>query len=484
MKTWSRYNTLFHSDRFGFFLFNALSGILLELDSERFLILKKIRDGHLSELSYVKSEFVTFLKEKGFLAQEEEEQVQLMQLHYQRNAACFSTSYIGLTICPTLACNFRCPYCFEHSQSDDTVMSPKTIDALVSFIKKHHEARNLSVSWYGGEPTLAFDVIQTLTKRFLELYPEYKNASLVTNAYLLDQEKIELLDELKITSVQITLDGGETTHNSRRMLKGGGPTFEKILDNINLLMQASWKGNCTVRVNVDKTNRHEYALLHKEMLERYKGRNLSIYPGHINTFLNHSYEHSLGLSNSEWAEFNIDNYNKEGIIPRGGFYPGNIAQNTCTATCHYGYVIGPKGEIYKCWEDVGKEHMVIGSVHDEEPVGNKELVVNYCIGTDPFNDDVCMRCSVMPVCGGGCVNKRMRRLQFGEDGINYCAPLKESLFNYLEAYLDTRLTKEICESLLGKNSGPTMEKGYRMVQPERKEGIQLKNPLENLAEHE
>jgi uncharacterized protein len=482
MKPWSIYNHLFRSERFGSFLYNALNGIMLELDQDHFMTAGKLRDGFQYELLNEHREFLVFLEKKGFLALREDELLLLMQMHYQRNVACFSTSHIGLTICPTLACNFGCPYCFEHSQNDATVMSDKTMDALVSFIKKHHDAKNISVSWYGGEPTLAFDIIKSLTSRFIEIYPEYNNVGLVTNAYQLDQGKIDHLEELKVTSVQITLDGSEKTHNSRRMLKGGIPTYRKILNNIELLMQSSWKGHCSIRVNVDRTNQQEYAPLRAELLGKYKGKNLLVYPGYIKNSLNHDYDHQCGLCNSEWTQFTLDCYKKEDIVPRGGFYPESGAQNTCIATSHYGYVIGPKGEIYKCWEDVGKEHMIIGSVHDEELVGNRKLVTRYSIGTDPFNDSTCMECPVMPVCGGGCINKRMRSQQFGEKGIEFCSPLKESLISYLEAYLDTQETKNICASVLGKSSEPTMKNGYCMVQPEQKKKVIVKNPLENLAE--
>ena len=349
MKPWSPYSTLFRSKQFGWFLYNALSGIMLELDEAHVLMVEKIRDGKPINLSEADKVFIKFLEENGFFASREDEQLQLMRLRYQRNAACFSTAHIWLTICPTLACNFGCPYCFEHSQDDAKVMSPETIDALVSFIKNHQDARYLSVIWYGGEPTIAFDVIKTLTERFLELYPDYDNASLVTNAYLLDRAKIKLLEDLKITLVQITLDGNEKTHNSRRKLKGGGSTYLKILDNVDALMNSSWKGRCSIRVNIDRTNQHEYAGLRAELLDRYKGKNLSFYPGHVNTFIDHPYDYQYGLCNSEWAEFNIGAYQKDGILPRDGLFPVSRTFNTCIATSYYGYVVGPRGELYKCW---------------------------------------------------------------------------------------------------------------------------------------
>lgn len=465
MKPWSLYNNLFHSERYGSFLYNALSGIMLELDDEHFLTAKKLRDGHQGELPDEHHEFFAFLEEKGFLAHREDELLQLMQMHYRRNVECFSTSTLGLTICPTLACNFACPYCFEHSQNDATVMNDETMNALITFIKKHRDAQNLSVAWYGGEPTLAFDVIESLTSRFLELYPEYDNAGLITNGYMLDQGKINKLKEIKITFVQITIDGIEHTHNRKRMLANGLLTYNQIISNIDLLMQSSWTGKCSIKVNIDRTNRCEYADLRLELLQRYKGTNLSVYPSYINNYLDQSNNYQYGMCNIEKMEFAVDSYYKEGIVPLRGFYPESGVQNTCIATNYYGYVIGPKGDIYKCWEDVGKKNMVIGSVCDEESICNWELVAHYSTVADPFNDDACMNCSLIPICGGGCVKKRLRLKQMGTQSIEYCSPLKESLISYLEAYYDIQQQIEICDALLAKSVMPSMEKGYRMVQP-------------------
>jgi uncharacterized protein len=485
MKSWSRYNTLFRSGRYGWHLHNALSGIMLELDEPHHGVVASLREGVAGAGAGAArgDEFVALLAEHGFLADPAEEKVKLMELRYRRSAACFGTSHLGLTICPTLACNFACAYCFEHSQADATVMDDRTIAALLAFIAGHEDARHLSVSWYGGEPTLAFDVIATLSERFIALFPDYADAGLVTNGYLLGQEKIERLDDLRITSVQITLDGDAATHDRRRRLRGGGATYERILGNVDRLMASDWKGRCALRVNVDKSNQAEYATLHRELLERYEGSDLRVYPGRVVTFEGHPYGRGCGLCAAEWDAFQLERYAADGIAPRGGFYPAAGAQDTCVATSHQGYVVGPGGELYKCWEDVGRQDRVVGSVHAEPYVTDPALQARYTIGTDPHDAAECLECKVFPVCGGGCVNKRLRALQLGEGDAEYCPSLKESLEARLDAYLDVWHTGQICRAVLGTGSAPSMEKGYRMVQPQ-KEAEAAADPLENLAEQE
>lgn len=483
MKSWSRYNTLFRSEKYGGFLYNALTGVMLELNKYYYQLTEEIQKSNKGLQNDNDLEFISLLEQKGFLVEREEEVLRLMEIRLHRNIASYNTTYLGLTICPTLECNFGCPYCFEPNLEDAKAMSNDTLESLIKFIRHHEEAKYLSVSWYGGEPLLAFDVIKKLTGRFLELYPDYDNAVLVTNGYLLDKTKINQLNELKITSMQITIDGSGSTHNKRRRLKNGKATYGKILSNIDSLFASDWNGNLVVRVNVDRLNMNEYYLFQLKLIERYKGKKITIYPGHLSTYYNHSYDESYGLSNDEWASFIVHNYNKGGVVPWGGFYPVSGNQNTCIATNQYGYVIGSKGEIYKCWEDVGKEYMIIGSIHDKSIAINKELFIRYSIEADPFNDIDCIECPVMPICGGGCANKRLRSQHLKEVGIEYCSALKDSLQTYLEAYLDTWWAKEICAIMIGKTTGTTMDKGYRMVQPEGSSRNRAVNPLKCFFKH-
>ena len=106
-------------------------------------------------------------------------------------------------------------------------MTQKTMDRLVDFIKDYKDIRHLSVAWYGGEPLLAFDTICTLTGQFRNLGLTYEKAGLVNNGYLLDDEKINKLNDLMIASIQITLDGPREVHHTRRVLANGGPTFDR-----------------------------------------------------------------------------------------------------------------------------------------------------------------------------------------------------------------------------------------------------------------
>jgi len=497
---WSRYNHLFESERFGFFLYNALSNTMLELDEAHYRALEGLRErggapgGEAAPAAEPAAEpaaaapgavpgaepraavpaaeppadpgFLALLRECKVLVGAGEEEHLLLARHYERHALCFDSSRLGLTVCPTSRCNFRCPYCFEASQADGATMSPETVDRLIAFIASYKDARTLSLTWYGGEPTLAWDVVEDVTARVQALDIEYAGAGLVTNGYLLSAEKIARLSDLQIDSIQITLDGPPEVHDGRRVLAGGGPTYARILANVDRLMASPYEGSCAIRVNLDKHNLEGFLELRSELLERFEGKKLSVYTGHVNTSLGHSYDHACSLDLGDWATFTIDLYRKGGILPHGGFYPAGNLHGICVATSHNGFVVGPRGELYKCWEDVGKPEMAIGDVHAEEPITDPELRALYALGTDPYTDPECLACTVLPICGGGCANKRLRAKHFNEEGLLLCSPYKEHLTAYLEEYYDAFLSREICAAVLAPGAAAKDETGYRMVQPQ------------------
>ncbi len=475
---WSRYNTLFQSPRFGCFLYNALTNTLLELDLAHYEALELFRDGKGSiEVDAVNDgNFLTLLRRNKVLVESGEESRLLLARQYQRHALCFDTSRLGLTICPTLQCNFRCPYCFEHSQKDSTVMTPESVERLIDFIKSYKDIRHLSIAWYGGEPLMAFDVICDITEKIKALSLDFEGVGMVTNGYLLDQQKISQLNQLNINSIQITLDGPEEVHDTRRVLAGGGATFQRILANVDALMNSDYEGSCAIRVNVDKYNAEHFFALRKALLERFKGKKLSVYAGHVNTSINHAYDHSSSLGLQEWTDFTFEMHHKGGHNPAGGFFPSGNLDSICVATTHHGFVIGPGGEIYQCWEDVGKSQMVIGNINNEKPITNPELQAQYSIGTDAYNDNDCLECNVLPICGGGCANKRLRSKQFGEKGIEFCSPYKENLTSFLEEYIDAFRSKEICASVLNPGMQRESRKGFWDISPEKKKPAEGARP--------
>lgn len=86
-------------------------------------------------------------------------------------------------------------------------------------------------------------------------------------------------------------------------------------------------------------------------------------------------------------------------------------------------VIGPEGELYKCWNDVGKKDRVYGYLDGR--ITNEPLLFRYLAAADPFDDQQCRDCLLLPVCGGGCPYDRIKR-DYEDNKINVCPLIKDN----------------------------------------------------------
>lgn len=76
------------------------------------------------------------------------------------------------------------------------------------------------MSWFGGEPLLALDIIKYMSEKFINYCGENKigySSDIVTNGTLLTKETADILASIGVSSVHINLYG--TKHSSIRMRK-------------------------------------------------------------------------------------------------------------------------------------------------------------------------------------------------------------------------------------------------------------------------
>jgi uncharacterized protein len=466
---WSAYSRRFDTARGDHLLYNALSNSLLQLDDAHASIADDLSDacpGEEPTLSAaseaLEDKFLAALRERLVLVAPGDEEDALLVDRHRRITAAYATGVLSLTICPTLACNFRCPYCFEHAQQDGATMSDETAEDLLTFVRTHTDARRLAVTWYGGEPTLAWDRVRDLTERFRSLDIEYLPAALVTNGSLLDASRIKDLDELSIRSIQVTLDGPAEIHDARRTLAGGGATYDLIVANLDALVSSQWEGRLSIRVNVDHGNADRFVETREALLQRWPADAVRVYAGHVSLDHDAKPAGACALSTSEWAEHTLGLYTEHSLLPPRGFYPRRHPAG-CVATAAAAYVVGPRGELYDCWEDVGRADLCVGNVASDPALTQLGLHAAYGLGTDPYNDPDCLACHALPICDGGCANRRLRR-QRGELALEVCSPYKDHLEAYLEAYFDAFVGRELCSAVLTPGP-PATWNGWRDVTP-------------------
>ncbi|HHY33972.1 MAG TPA: 4Fe-4S cluster-binding domain-containing protein, partial [Firmicutes bacterium] len=152
--------------------YNAVSNGLALIDDE---VLKALRSPESIDpliLSRLQGESATLLRElkRGrFVIESDFDEVEYLRLLYNR--AKYDVVAAGLTIAPTLDCNFNCPYCYEEQRSSR--MTDEVKQHLCRYVAQIVKvARSFQVTWYGGEPLLCPDVIEELSKEFLKACEE------------------------------------------------------------------------------------------------------------------------------------------------------------------------------------------------------------------------------------------------------------------------------------------------------------------------
>lgn len=414
---WSKYNFYFES-RGKYFLYNSLSNSFAELDEETYAVVKQQNPEDISRIASDIRE--QFQKMKVLV---EDNVSDMRKIRYFSTAKRFKNNRLILTINPTLDCNFACPYCFEGERTR-RYMTDEVENSIIEYVQRHRHAESIRVTWFGGEPLLAFKRIKTLTQKFLQLDKDY-SAGIITNGYLLTERIISEFNDLNIKSVQITLDGLAATHDKRRCLRNGGATFERIVANVKKLNEECPDIKISIRVNIDKNNEDDFIKVYSMFNSEVYNKSISVYPAFVedmskdksNECVCNSHEQNTFLKKIN-AKYGLD-FNK--------FYPISGRQE-CAIRNPYCVVIGPDGELYKCWNDVGDPTKIYGYLDGR--ITNEKLLLKYLMASDPFDDPHCKECILLPICSGGCPYFRIKRDEENED-VRVCPLIKDNLQEYL-----------------------------------------------------
>jgi uncharacterized protein len=159
-----------------------------------------------------------------------------------------------LIILPHEDCNFRCTYCYETFERGK--MEPGVAASLKALVERRaSEFKAVNVGWFGGEPCLALDVIYDLSDAFQRTCARtgaaYR-ASMTTNGYFLSASTVDRLIAASVSHFQVTLDGARDDHDQVRKLRGGQPTFERILGNLRAMATRDDDFSVAIRVNFSR----------------------------------------------------------------------------------------------------------------------------------------------------------------------------------------------------------------------------------------
>lgn len=421
----SRYNLLINLESGGLLAFNGASAALAEIDTETRNRFEQLLNGKISPVTEGDRQLLEQMRFARFICPADSDEV--AEIKQRDTDQRRSLSTLSLTIAPTLACNFRCDYCFQSASA--TVMSPDVENALVSFAEKRMQGTEaLMLTWFGGEPTLCMKTVINLQSR---LYQRGANcgvkefsSSMITNGYLLDRKMAEQLSEIGIGEVQVTLDGPPAVHDHRRRLANGHGTFEQIMANLG---ESSEILRVIVRINIDTANSGS-ALEVVDILEQ-RGLldKINIYFAPVNPAKGVCSDASgRCLSTAEFSRTQVELYSR--LVDRGVRrieYPQLASGGYCGAGHDNSFVVGPNGLLFKCWEelslDVGAS---VGDIFESERSGQQQANWDRYQNHSAFDRSACVECSILPLCLGGCP---LYATGNGSHEFGYCSPWKYNL---------------------------------------------------------
>lgn len=367
-----------------------------------------------------------FIKEKSF--------DELDYIRYRNKESVFNNSMYRITINPTLDCNFNCWYCYEeHPKGFLNKEFQDKIVKHVEYLAKRKLVRGISLSWFGGEPLLYFDlIVQPISLQILKICNENElqfDNHATTNAYCINAEMIEEFKKIKMNSFQITIDGDEERHNKIRNAKGE-PSFLKIIGSINAICQNIADAHIILRINYDdvtlKKIRSLFNCFNSDVRKKI----------HVNfnrvwqTVKHVDARDEKDVENSKLLNEIINECIEMGYSIS---FPDDISRKfiRCYADRYWHVEMNYDGKLFKCGIDYSEESE--GEFKDDGHIEWKREVSSTIYGRATFENEMCVNCKLLPICLGPC-SRKMSKID------RRCTSSMESLCNMKTSDLDLNKT--------------------------------------------
>jgi len=234
----------------------------------------------------------------------------------------------------------------------------------------------------------------------------------------------------------VTIDGIEEQHNKKRILKSGGQSFKKIIENVKFAAELM---TVVIRVNVDMENRStlkeliDYLLIKEDL----KGK---IKLGFSPVF---DFDEKKNLDYNNYCKKDV--WNAESLNALKHFLTIDVIENittasfnpsavSCSANVYDSFIFDSDGDIYKCFLTIGKKSFSIGNV--DEYLINNEVINNatHQKWIDANHAEECDECVYLPVCQSGCLYDRIKANKY-----HICLKSKDNIkdllmetYNYYE----------------------------------------------------
>ncbi|TCP55551.1 uncharacterized protein EV586_103204 [Tumebacillus sp. BK434] len=337
-----------------------------------------------------------------------------------------------LIIMPTEQCNFRCVYCYEEFLKGK--MSEELQSSLVQWVQRNIEKWDfLTVGWFGGEPLVAYDVVENVSQKLYDICTANGVAflgTMTTNGYLLTVDRARRLFELGVSKYQITVDGTEEYHDQTRILMGGQGTYQQIMTNLISIRDSDLDVQIKIRMNFTSENAPNIRVFLDELVTtfgtdarftfdlhavgKWGGKNDEVLP--VCT----AKDANLIALEETW-------YGLEQGLHSEKYSDALLNHNVCYAAKPNSLVIGSDGMIYKCTVAFNNPVNQVGQLHADGVLELDQMKFSQWVSVDGLSDKVCQSCKLHPICHGAyCPLVRIE-----QESARPCPPLKSKLEDYV-----------------------------------------------------
>jgi uncharacterized protein len=415
-----------------FLVYNSLSGALIAFEKPYLAAASEAFQK--SAVEKLPENFLASMKEEGVLVEDEFDELDVIRILTATRIGWTESWHFSIML--NQICNLCCPYCFQPRKN--LVMSDLVGDLVVKAMQRvAAQTKKISIDWYGGEPTLSFDLLKRLNDRIAAICKkvgiEYM-VSMTTNGYVLNDEILSYLASSQTSHLQITLDAPKENHDFKRIPASGKPTFDVILANIQKTVSAGI--HVLVRVNVAKQNLDRsfeiYDALEKAGLKnKVEVMIRPIISSEANPcagdcvnpvlFGKKMISHYLKAAKEGWI-----------VLP---FVDTLQSMGYCIADYPTHAIIDPEGNVYKCGEAFSESEN-IGKIDDNGDISwNKEGFDAFVL-RDPLQLSECRVCPILPICMGGC-----HMLRFWKHRMS-CNEFKHDLPSFVETLYFNQMNME------------------------------------------
>ena len=363
-------------------------------------------------------------------------------------------------------CNLACKYCYYLEKNNLYQNSHRHLmsdEMLEQFTREYIEAQTMPqvlFTWHGGEPLMrSIDFY----KKALALQKKYAHGKQIdnviqTNGTLLTDEWCEFFAQ-NHWLVGISIDGPQEYHDHYRVTPAGKPSWEKVMQGIQLLKKHRVEWNAMAVVNAYNAE-HPLEFYHffrdngcqylqftpivERLTEHEDGRTLasladdreipladaSVTPQQWGNFLCTIFDdwvrHDVGKTFVEIFDCTLANWM--------GVLPGICAYSK---ECGHAGVMEHNGDVYSCDHFVFPEYK-LGNIREQSLIdmlyGEKQQAFSRLKHTSLPRQ--CKECDMEFACHGECPKNRFEKDKYGEPGLNYLCQGYYQYYTHVAPYMD------------------------------------------------